>query len=66
MLLERVIKEALQISPPVPSGLQRVVLKGGMVVDGKFIPSGTLVSAPLLVCCRGEWVNPTRSGYLLI
>lgn len=34
----------MRMQPPVPGGLQRLVPKGGMVLDGLFVPEGTTVS----------------------
>jgi cytochrome P450 len=33
-----VFNEALRIYPPIPSGLPRIVPKGGEFVDGYYIP----------------------------
>ena len=37
------IKEGLRIRTPVPTGLPRVIAKGGNVVLGKWVPEGTCV-----------------------
>ncbi|RSM14651.1 hypothetical protein CEP52_001323 [Fusarium oligoseptatum] len=42
--LRAFIEENLRMSPPVPADLSREVEKGGIVVDGKYIPEGIKVS----------------------
>lgn len=41
------IEEALRRIAPVPSHLPRVVLSGGMEIDGEHIPHGTVVGVPM-------------------
>ncbi|OQV06561.1 hypothetical protein CLAIMM_11111 [Cladophialophora immunda] len=41
-----VLNEGLRIYPPSPGGLGRVSPSGGSVVDGYWIPEGTVVSVP--------------------
>lgn len=41
--LRAVLDETMRLSPPVPSMLPREVLKGGMMIEGDFIPEGTVV-----------------------
>lgn len=36
--LHAVVQEVLRMSTPVPNGFQRQVPKGGVVIDGKFVP----------------------------
>jgi cytochrome P450 len=45
--LRACIDEALRLSPPVPGGLPREVLAGGMAIDGEFIPAGVDVTVPI-------------------
>lgn len=47
--LNAVINESMRMQPPVPGGLQRLVPKGGMVLDGLFVPEGTTVSVSAYV-----------------
>ncbi|KAI3573162.1 cytochrome P450 [Fusarium oxysporum f. sp. albedinis] len=42
--LRAFIDETLRMSPPVPADLAREVEKGGIVVDGQYIPEGINVS----------------------
>lgn len=41
--LEAVVKEAVRIHPAVGQLLERDVPKGGVVLDGHFLPQGTVV-----------------------
>jgi cytochrome P450 len=45
--LYAVIEETLRRTAPVPSHLPRVVLKGGMEIDGIQVPAGTTVGVPM-------------------
>lgn len=45
--LRAFIQETLRMTPPAPADLPRVVLEGGMQVDGQFLPPGVRVSS----CC---------------
>jgi len=40
------IDEAMRMSPPAPSELERVVRPGGYTIDGVFYPEGTNVGVP--------------------
>lgn len=42
--LEAVIKEGLRCFPPIPMSQPRYVPPGGRIIDGYFIPAGTIVS----------------------
>jgi cytochrome P450 len=44
--LQACIEETLRLYPPVPSGLPRMVPKGGMVIDGQFVHGNVGYSAP--------------------
>jgi cytochrome P450 len=52
--LRAVIQESLRMSPAGPSELPRVILKGGMTVDGFFYPEGTIVGTPQWALYRNE------------
>jgi cytochrome P450 len=41
--LNACIEEAMRINPPVPGALDRVVLPGGLTIDGEHIPEGTTI-----------------------
>ncbi|KAI9065996.1 cytochrome P450 [Trametes sanguinea] len=42
--LDAVVKEGLRVFSPIPMGFPRVVPPGGKVVDGVWLPGGTIVS----------------------
>ncbi|KAK4941899.1 hypothetical protein LTR10_018229 [Elasticomyces elasticus] len=42
--LQAVMDEALRCYPPVPTGLPRIVPKGGEVLLGRYVPANTIVS----------------------
>ncbi|KAM0562878.1 hypothetical protein ACHAPJ_001718 [Fusarium lateritium] len=42
--LRAFIDETLRMSPPIPADLSREVEKGGIIVDGQYIPEGIKVS----------------------
>jgi cytochrome P450 len=47
--LHACIEETLRMNPPKASSLPREVLKGGLTIDGHFIPEGITVGTPLYV-----------------
>ncbi|KAF2022426.1 benzoate 4-monooxygenase cytochrome P450 [Aaosphaeria arxii CBS 175.79] len=49
------IWETLRLAPPGPSELPRVILKGGMTIDGEFYPEGTIVGT-------AGWANGHNDG----
>lgn len=44
--LRAVMEEALRIHPPLPAGINRVVPEGGALIDGQFVPEGTVLQVP--------------------
>ncbi|KAI1381694.1 benzoate 4-monooxygenase cytochrome P450 [Hypoxylon crocopeplum] len=54
--LRAVILEAIRVYPPVAFGVPRVVLDGGDIVDGYYLPGGTTVSTHALAAC----LSPTN------
>ncbi|CAG7957653.1 unnamed protein product [Penicillium olsonii] len=42
-LLQACINETMRLAPSVATTIPRTVLKGGLMVDGQFIPEGTMV-----------------------
>ncbi|VUC36328.1 unnamed protein product [Clonostachys rosea] len=49
-----VFNEAARIYPPVPIGLPRIVPDGGEVVEGYWLPGGTVVSVPHVPAYHSE------------
>lgn len=56
--LDACIEETLRLSPPVPAQLPREVMKGGIVIDGNFIPEGTVVGVAAYVVHHDEEAFP--------
>lgn len=44
--LRAVMDESLRIHPPLPAGINRVVPEGGAIIDGQFVPEGTVLQVP--------------------
>jgi cytochrome P450 len=61
--LHGVMEEALRLTPPFPSALPREVLKGGMMIDGHFIPAGIDVGVPPYSIHRNEMYYPDAWAY---
>ena len=45
-----VINEALRMKPPLPAGINRVVVPEGAVIDGHFVSGGTDLQVPHWAC----------------
>ncbi|RMD40955.1 hypothetical protein DV735_g4163, partial [Chaetothyriales sp. CBS 134920] len=56
--LHACIEETLRLSPPVAAPLPREVMKGGIVIDGHYIPEGTVVGVPAYVVHHDKDVFP--------
>ena len=52
--LQAVLKEGLRMYPPVPTALPRIIPKGGVVIEGEFIPEGTVVGVHQMAIHRSE------------
>ena len=44
--LRAVVEEALRIHAPLPAGINRVAPEGGAMIDGQFVPEGTVLQVP--------------------
>lgn len=63
--LEEAIKEALQMNPLVPDGVQRVVLDEGMSVNGTFIPGGVQAGYTIRAAHIGKSLSGVDEGLYL-
>jgi len=54
--LMAVLQEGLRMYPPVPIALPRTVPAGGTILDGKFVPEGTVVGVHHLSTYRMETI----------
>ena len=62
--LRAVVDETLRLAPPVPSLLPRQVLKGGITIDGNFIPEGTIVGVPAYAIHRTPEYFPEPEKFI--
>jgi cytochrome P450 len=56
--LHACIEETLRMNPPKASSLPREILKGGLTIDGHFLPKGVTVGSPLYVISHDPTVFP--------
>jgi len=56
--LSAVIDETMRMTPPLPSALPRVTLKGGEIIDGHHIPNGIDVGVPAYAIHHNETYFP--------
>ncbi|KAJ9620373.1 hypothetical protein H2204_012283 [Knufia peltigerae] len=63
-ILDAVINEALRLHPAAPASLQRVVPPGGKVLNGTFVPEGTVVSAQCYTTQRDPVAFPDPEMFL--
>lgn len=63
--LNGAINEALRLHPPVPSGLRRIVPKGGLMIGDTFVPGGTEFLMPQFVMARGKHPTAHAAAYKL-
>lgn len=61
--LRACVDEAMRMTPAGPSELIREVLPGGIEVDGKYIPEGTMVGIPHWATLRSEKIYGDPSTY---
>ena len=62
--LKACIDEGLRMSPPVPGILHRRVLPGGMEIDGKHVPAGTIVGSSAYAVHHSETHFPRSFEYV--
>lgn len=55
--LEGVIREALRINPVVPMSPQRMAPPGGLMIDGTYVPGGTVIYLSQFTSARGTFAN---------
>lgn len=61
--LRACVDEAMRIMPPGPSEMPRVVLPGGLIVDGDHLPEGTTVGVASWSFYRNEEYFPDPDVY---
>ena len=62
--LRACIDEGLRMSPPVPGLLHRRVLAGGMDIDGRHVPAGTIVGSAAYCVHHSESHFPKSFEYI--
>ncbi|GFF59802.1 isotrichodermin C-15 hydroxylase [Aspergillus udagawae] len=61
--LRACVDETMRIMPPGPSEMPRIVLPGGIIVDGDYIPEGTTVGVASWSFYRNEEYFPDPNVY---
>lgn len=61
--LRACIDESMRLSPPVPGLLPREVQSGGMEIDGRWFPEGTVVGVPIYALHHNERYYTDASAY---
>ncbi|KAK1240462.1 hypothetical protein MKX07_004490 [Trichoderma sp. CBMAI-0711] len=58
--IDHVIHETMRLRPIVPGGMPRTVPPQGILIDGQFIPGGTIATVPTYTIQRDEryWEDP--------
>ncbi|PPJ51845.1 hypothetical protein CBER1_09565 [Cercospora berteroae] len=51
---QAVLKEGLRMYPPVPIALPRIIPKDGVIIEGEFVPGGTVVGVDQMAVHRSE------------
>ncbi|OAP60359.1 hypothetical protein AYL99_05361 [Fonsecaea erecta] len=62
--LDAVVKEGLRCFPPIPMSMPRYVPAGGSVIEGHFIPEGTIVSCQAYTLHKDPAVFPQPLEFL--
>lgn len=57
------IDESMRLTPPIPAVLMREVLKGGLTIDGHFIPVGVNVGVPPYAVMRNPKYYPKNPHF---
>ncbi|KAH0847707.1 cytochrome P450 monooxygenase [Fonsecaea pedrosoi] len=62
--LDAVVKEGLRCFPPIPMSMPRYVPQGGSMIDGHFVPGGTIVSCQAYTLHKDPVVFPQPLEFL--
>ncbi|KAJ6550614.1 cytochrome P450 [Mycena vulgaris] len=61
-IVNAVIQESLRLGTPLP-GLPRLVPKGGVIIDGNYLPGGTVVMVPIGAYHADEEYFPNAAAF---